>query len=215
MLSPLGSPPRRIAALAAHADDLEIGCGGMLLKLARSVPDLVVDVLLLTGGPERVAEAEHAAELFLPDVEVTIRSTSLPDGRLPAYWNEVKGELEELASGRDHELVLCPRIDDAHQDHRLIAELVPTVWRDDLVLGYEIPKWDGDLGRSNAYVPLTEEEVRQKVLCLAKAYASQVARDWWDDEVFMGLARLRGMECRARYAEAFTVSKIALSWTAP
>lgn len=212
LFAPSDGPPRRIAALAAHPDDLEIGCGATLLKLARARPDLVVDILLLTGSADRVVEAEHAAELFLPGVEKTVTSVGLPDGRLPAHWDRVKQELELHGARGAHDLVLCPRTDDAHQDHRLVAELVPTVWRDAMVLGYEIPKWDGDLGAATAYVPLTAEDIHEKVMRLSKAYPSQAARDWWDDEVFLGLARLRGMECRARYAEAFTVRKIALSW---
>ncbi len=94
-----------------------------------------------------------------------------------------------------------------HQDHRTIGEIVPTVFRDQLYLGYEIPKWDGDLGRPSMYVPLSAEMARQKVELLHKCYPSQHGRDWWDDEVFLGLARLRGMECRAPYAEAFTCAK--------
>ena len=96
---------------------------------------------------------------------------------------------------------------DAHQDHRTIAEIVPTVFRDQLCLSYEIPKWDGDLGRPSLYVPLSQETARRKVELLHKCYPSQHGRDWWDDEVFLSLARLRGMECRARYAEAFGCAK--------
>jgi len=202
----------RIAAVAAHADDLEIGCGGTLLKLARATPGLIVDSLVLTGGSERLAEAEQAARLFLPGAEVSVRSAELPDGRLPAHWGEVKEELEALSRLRSHDLVLCPRLDDAHQDHRLIGELVPTAWRDATILGYEIPKSDGDFGMANAYVSLTEDEVREKVLRLFKAYPSQATRAWWDEDVFLGLARLRGVECRSRYAEAFSMRKIVLSW---
>jgi hypothetical protein len=98
-------------------------------------------------------------------------------------------------------------VGDAHQDHRTIAEIVPTVFRDQLCLSYEIPKWDGDLGRPSLYVPLSQETARRKVELLHKCYPSQHGRDWWDDEVFLGLARLRGMECRARYAEAFSCAK--------
>jgi LmbE family N-acetylglucosaminyl deacetylase len=212
LFAPAGGPVRRIAALAAHPDDLEIGCGGLLLKLARATPGLVVDSLVLTGGAERIAEAEAGARLFLPDAKVTMRCAQLPDGRLPAHWGEVKEELEALAKLGPHDLVLCPRPDDAHQDHRLIGELVPTAWRSATVLGYEIPKSDGDLGTANAYVPLTEDEAREKVLRLFKAYPSQATRDWWDEDVFLGLARLRGVECQARYAEAFTMRKVVLSW---
>ena len=104
--------------------------------------------------------------------------------------------------------------DDAHQDHRTIAEIVPTVFRDQLYLAYEIPKWDGDIGRPSMYVPLSAETACRKVELLHKCFPSQRNRDWWDDEVFLGLARLRGMECRARYAEAFRCAKSVILPTA-
>ena len=207
----LAARPRGVLALAAHPDDLEIGCGGTLLQLARRHPGLPVTVVVLTGTRARQEEARTAAELFLPGCDVTFRAHALPDGRLPAHWGEVKDHLEALA-GVDADLVLAPRADDAHQDHRLLARLVPTVWRDHLVLGYEIPKWDGDLGRPNVYVPMPGEVAREKAALLARAYPSQAGRDWWDDETFLGLARLRGIECRARYAEAFTATKLTLAW---
>ncbi|MEP6761737.1 MAG: PIG-L deacetylase family protein [Sporichthyaceae bacterium] len=201
-----------VMALGAHPDDIEIGCGGTLLRLAASVPELTVEFVIATGDPTRLEEARHSAQLFLPGHEVALRAGGLPDGRLPAFWGETKELLEEAARERQVDLVLAPRVDDAHQDHRTIAEIVPTVWRDHLVLGYETPKWDGDLGRPSVYVALSDELVREKVLRLRKAFPSQASRDWFDDEVFLGLARLRGMECRARYAEAFTAGKAVVAW---
>ncbi len=204
--------PRGVLALGAHPDDIEIGCGGTLLLLAQRWPGLPVTLVLMTGSPLRQEEARTAASLFLPGCEIGIRTFDLDDGRLPAVWDEVKENLESVAREVDVDLVLAPRLDDAHQDHRMLAELVPSVWRDHLVLGYEIPKYDGDLGRPNLYIPLPEETAREKVRRLEKAYPSQIDRDWWDEETFLGLARLRGMECRSRYAEAFTVTKASLSW---
>ena len=168
--------------------------------------------VVLTGDTVRHEEAQVAAELFLPGVDVALHCSNLPDGRLPAHWDAVKAELERVAKDDSFDLVLVPSHGDAHQDHRLVAELAPTVWRDHLVLGYELPKYDGDLGRPSVYVPLSEDLARDKVRRLGKAYPSQVGRDWWDEETFLGLARLRGMECRSRYAEAFTVTKATLSW---
>ena len=115
------------------------------------------------------------------------------------------------AGHSDVDVVFAPRIDDAHQDHRLLGSMAPTVWRDALVLHYEIPKWDGDLGRSNCYVPISAELGQRKVSLLNKYYPSQQSRDWWDDETFLALMRIRGMECRSRYAEAFQASKAVLS----
>src|SRR4029453_5888317 len=128
----------------------------------------------------------------------------------PAHWGRAKAIVEEAARTGTADLVLAPALDDAHQDHRTLAELVITAFRDSLVLRYEIPKWDGDLGRPNVYVPLPEAVARRKVELLHASYPSQKARDWWDDEVFLGLARLRGMECRSKYAEGFRVDKAVL-----
>jgi LmbE family N-acetylglucosaminyl deacetylase len=204
--------PRGVIALGAHPDDVEIGCGGTLLRLARRWPGLPVTVVVLTGSPQRHEEAQIACDLFLAGCDTTLCTFGLPDGRLPSRWDEVKQHLEDVAADTEADLVLTPRTEDAHQDHRTVAQLVPTVWRDHLVLGYEIPKYDGDVGRPNLYVPLDEGTAREKVRLLAKAYPSQVHRDWWDEEMFLGLARVRGMECRSRYAEAFEITKAVLSW---
>ena len=113
------------------------------------------------------------------------------------------------------DLILAPSCRDAHQDHRTIGEVLPTVFRDQLSLSYEIPKWDGDLGRPSMYVPLTADVAHRKIELLHKCFPSQASRDWWDDEVFLGLARLRGMECRAPYSEAFISTKIVLQLVTP
>jgi LmbE family N-acetylglucosaminyl deacetylase len=201
--------PLKIICLAAHPDDIEIGAGGTLLAFAERGA-VVCHWLTLTGSPERRAEAETAAEAFLPGSQSSFYA--FPDGRLPAHWNEVKDILHAFAARvPDADVVLAPRMDDAHQDHRLLGTMAPTVWRDALVLHYEIPKWDGDLGRSNCYVPVSDELARRKVSLLNKFYPSQQSRDWWDDETFLALMRIRGMECRSRYAEAFQTSKAVLS----
>ena len=199
--------PLQVLCLAAHPDDVEIGCGGTLLSFA-SRPQTTVTFATLTGTPERQDEARAAAEAFVPGA--ASRFWKLPDGRLPAHWGEVKQALEDLATEVRPDVVLCARRDDAHQDHRLVSELVPTVWRDALVLEYEIPKWDGDLGAVDTYVPVSPDLAHRKVALLSQHYGSQVGRDWWDDEVFLGLMRLRGMECRGTYAEAFVARKATL-----
>jgi LmbE family N-acetylglucosaminyl deacetylase len=209
----LSPGPLRIVCVGAHPDDVEIGCGGTLLALAETRP-VQAAVVLPTGTPERHAEARKAAAAFLPGAEVELRLLGLQDGRLPAAWDTVKTLLEDVAAAfPPPDLVFAPRRDDAHQDHRLVAELAPTVWRDALVLRYEIPKWDGDLGRATHYVPLDPEVARRKAALLGGCYPSQAGRDWWDDETFLGLMRLRGVECRHRYAEAFVVDKAVLSLT--
>jgi LmbE family N-acetylglucosaminyl deacetylase len=204
---------RSMVAFGAHPDDIEIAAGGMLLTVAAANPGMRVHYVLLTGTPERQAEARAAAAAFLPDADLTFALHTLPDGRLSGHWNVVKQHLQDAAETLDPDVVLCPWIGDAHQDHRLIAELVPTAFRRAFVLQYEIPKWDGDLGRPNLLLPLADGVARRKVDLLHASYPSQKARDWWDDEVFLGLARLRGMECRSRYAEGFFSSKAVLTLT--
>lgn len=194
----------RVLCLAAHPDDVEIAAGGALLELAGR-GDVSVTVVTLTGTPDREAEARAAAQAFAPGADS--RFFGLRDGRLPAQWGEVKEALEGVARELSPDLVLCPSRTDAHQDHRLVGELVPTVWRDALVMEYEIPKWDGDLHPVTTYIPVSPENARRKVALLTEHYVSQTGRDWWDDEVFLGIMRLRGLECRVRYAEGFVVRK--------
>ncbi len=156
-------------AIGAHPDDIEIGAGGLLLGLAESRP-LQARYVVLTGTAERQAEARAAARAFLPGADLTVDLHQLPEGRLPAAWAQVKEVLEEVARSCSPDVILAPSAADAHQDHRTIGEIVPTVFRDQLFLAYEIPKWDGDLGRPSLYVPLSEEDVRHKVELLHKCY---------------------------------------------
>lgn len=208
-LASTADAPLSVLALGAHPDDIEIGAGGLLHGLAQGY--LRVRYVVLTGTAERKQEARTAAHAFLPGADVTIELHDLPDGRFPAEWGTVKQVLEEISRTCKPDLVLAPSPDDAHQDHRVLGELVPTVFRDQLFLAYEIPKWDGDMGRPSVYVPLSAPLARRKVELLRKCFPSQAHRDWWDDEVFLGLARLRGMECRAPYAEAFRCTKSVIA----
>ncbi len=204
----LGLPegrPLSVLAIGAHPDDIEIGAGGLLLALAAR--PLRASYLVLTGTTERHQEARAAASAFLPGADLTVGLHQLPEGRLPAAWAQVKEVLEQAARSCSPDVILAPSSDDVHQDHRTIGEIVPTVFRDQLYLAYEIPKWDGDLSRPSVYVPLSGDTAQRKTELLHKCFPSQRGRDWWDDEVFLGLARLRGMECRAQYAEAFRCTK--------
>lgn len=196
--------PLDVLCVGAHPDDVEIGCGGTLLRLAERA-DLRLTVAVLTGGAERAAESAGALQEIVPGVKTHF--AGLPDGRLPVHWEAAKEFLEDLAGHCRPQLILTHRVDDAHQDHRTLGLLVTTVWRDALVLHFEIPKWDGDLGGPSHYVRLTRDQARQKVDLLNRHFPSQHSHDWWDDEVFLGVMRLRGMECRAQYAEAYFVSK--------
>jgi LmbE family N-acetylglucosaminyl deacetylase len=202
--------PLRIVCLGAHPDDIEIGCGGTLLALA-GTRDINAIFVVATGSGTRHHEAVKAASLFLPGAEPEVRVMGLRDGFLPTHWGAVKETLEQVSSSMIADVVFAPRPDDAHQDHRLMAELAPTVWRDSLMLHYEIPKWDGDLGKVGHYVSLEPEIAHRKVQLLHVSFPSQASRDWWDDETFISLMRIRGIECRSRYAEGFLVSKAKLS----
>ena len=206
-LRPTEGRPLSLLTIGAHPDDIEIGAGGTLLTLAESQPGIHVRYVVMTGTADRHLEARNAANAFLPGANVAVELHDLPDGRMPAVWSRVKEILEQVAGSCSPNIVMAPTRDDAHQDHRTIGEIVPTVFRDQLYLAYEIPKWDGDLGRPSMYFPLLATVAQRKVELLHKVFPSQRARDWWDDEVFLGLARLRGIECRARYAEAFSCMK--------
>jgi LmbE family N-acetylglucosaminyl deacetylase len=211
-------PPGRsltVLLVGAHPDDIEIGAGGMLLGLDRIWPGLLARYVLLTGTADRQQEAREAARAFLPGAKIDFDLHNLPEGRLPAAWGQVKEVLEQAAESCSPDLILGPSPGDAHQDHRTISEIIPTVFRDQLILGYEIPKWDGDLGRPSMYFPLAADAARRKAELLNKCFPSQRNRDWWDDEVFLGIARLRGVECRAPYAEAFHCGKFLILPQAP
>ena len=208
LLSAPSAGPLSVLAIGAHPDDIEIGAGGLLLGLAES--ELRARYVVLTGTAERQQEARNAAHSFLPAADLTGDLFYLPEGRLPVTWGRVKEILEGVARSCSPDLIIAPSSEDAHQDHRTIGELVPTVFRDQLYLAYEIPKWDGDMSRPSMYVPLPAGTAHRKVELLHKCFPSQRDRDWWDDEVFLGLARLRGMECRAPYAEAFRCSKCVI-----
>ncbi len=201
-----------VLCLGAHPDDIEIGCGGTLLHLSRR-REVRVNALVLTGSDKRAGETAAALPRFAASAKV--ETCGLADGRLPAQWGEAKQALEDAAARCEPDLVFAPRIDDAHQDHRVVGRLASTVWRDALILHYEIPKWDGDLGAPTHFVPLSADEARGKVDLLNDCFPTQVDRDWWDDELFLGLMRIRGVECRSPYAEAFFSSKTLLDLGAP
>lgn len=210
----LALPPlESIAVVGAHCDDLAIGAGATLLRLATANPGLRVHALVCTGdGTERAAEERAALGDLLPGAELDLRVLHLPDGRLPDHAGEVKDHLQALAAAvPDAGLVLAPHRHDAHQDHRLLGEMVPTSFRSQLHLGYEIVKWESDLPATNLYQPVDETTAARKVAVITERYASQRHHDWFDDEAFLGLMRIRGVQCHRRYAEAFVVEKLLLA----
>jgi LmbE family N-acetylglucosaminyl deacetylase len=211
MLSLLPERIDRMLLLGAHCDDIAIGAGGALLELCRSHPGVSVSVLVLTGGGSLREEEERAAlTAFCPGAKLDVTVLDLPDGRVPTRWERAKLALEELRTHGEPDLIFAPSPHDAHQDHRALAKLVPTVFRDHLTLGYEILKWDGDLAQPIAYLPLAEPVLREKISKVHEHYGSQRDRTWFDAETFAGLARIRGVQCHARYAEAFHIGKLML-----
>ncbi|HWE92067.1 MAG TPA: PIG-L deacetylase family protein [Pseudonocardiaceae bacterium] len=201
----------RVVAVGAHCDDIAIGAGGTLLTLCRDHPGLRVDALVCSGaGTEREVEEHAALAACCPDAKLDVTVLDLPDGRFPAHWAPLKDAVEDLRRRADPDLVLAPHTGDAHQDHRTLAEIVPSTFRDQLILGYEIPKWDSDLRQPSVFRPLSVEIAHAKAELLVEHYRSQRGRDWFDQETFLGLARVRGVQCRARYAEAFHATKIVL-----
>lgn len=201
----------RLLAIGAHPDDVEIGAGGSLLAWQQRVS--AIDYVIATGAPDREAEARVAVSAFLPGVTAGLHFPALPDGRLPSHFDEVKDVLRELAATVDADVVLAPSPADAHQDHRLLGQAVRTEFRNHLILHYEIPKWDGDLGAGapNLYQGLTPEQIEAKWELLQRHFGSQADRDWFHRDTFVGLAKLRGNECRQPYAEAFTASKLRVA----
>jgi LmbE family N-acetylglucosaminyl deacetylase len=201
----------RVLCIGAHSDDIEIGCGGTLLHLQGRRGGLLVDWVVLSGDATRQREAAAAMRRFLrPANRGSLTCRDFPDGRFPAAYDAIKDFVESLKARHAPDLIFCHERDDRHQDHRLVNEVVWSTFRDHLVLEYEIPKWDGGLGQPNLFVPLTRPQVRRKVESILSSHHSQSGRDWFDAEVFRGLLRLRGVECRAPsgYAEAFHARKI-------
>src|SRR5947207_2482765 len=204
--------PLQILCLGAHSDDIEIGCGGTVLQLVRKYPNCIVHWVVFSAIGTRAEEARRAAQLF------TGRGSSEPllktfrDGFLPFSGAEVKAVFEQLKQDISPNLIFTHSRKDGHQDHRLLAELTWNTFRDHLILEYEIPKYDGDLGQPSVFVPLEKEICREKVGYIMDAFQSQHGKRWFEEETFFSLMRLRGMECNAPsgYAEAFYCRKLVL-----
>jgi len=203
--------PLDVLAIGAHADDLEIGCGGTILRFADERRLRSVQWLVLSAGGPRIEEARAGAAALLAGVDdVTVDIADFRDGFFPAQYGSIKERFEGLKAMPSPDLVLVPRRNDFHQDHRLVAELAWNTFRDHAILEYEIPKWDADLTPPNLYVELRREIVERKAELLVRTFGSQAGRDWFDLELFVGLARLRGAECRAPegFAEGFHARKL-------
>jgi LmbE family N-acetylglucosaminyl deacetylase len=211
LLDGLGPAPR-LVVLGAHSDDIEIGCGGTVLELAARHPDASVEWVVFSAVGERAEEAGRSAADFCAGLDLHVDVCAFPENHFPWHGPGLKAHLEEVRRRGEPDLVLTHWREDAHQDHRTLGELALNTFRDQLVLEYEIPKFDGDLGRPTVYSVLRREVVDRKVELLMKHFASQQSRSWFEPEVFRSLLRLRGVECVADsgYAEAFHPRKLRL-----
>lgn len=210
-LLPATGAPTRLLALGAHCDDIEIGCGGSMLRLAAESPDLEVLWVVFASTEGRAAEARAAAADFLAGfARSRLVVHDFRDGYLPFIGAEVKDAFEALKREYVPDIVFTHHRDDRHQDHRLISDLTWNTWRNHLILEYEIPKYDGDLGSPNVYSPLSAAQVERKTELILKHFRSQSDKHWLTGDFIRSIARIRGMECVAPegLAEGFHARKV-------
>lgn len=211
-LTAAGEPITRVLVVGSHSDDIEIGCGATLLALTRARPDIMVTWVVLSAHGGRADEARASAARFLAGASSSdVRVHDFRDGFFPYVGGDVKEVFESLKEVAP-QLVFTHTRFDLHQDHRLVCELTWNTFRDHLILEYEVPKYDGDLGSPNLYVPVSREHAEEKCVLLAEEFKSQADKHWFEENLFFGLMRLRGMESRSAsgYAEAFTCRKLSL-----
>lgn len=212
----LAAPGDRLSVLClgAHSDDIEIGAGATLLSLLDRGIRLDVHWCVLSGAGLREREARASAADFLSHAaSAKVEVMPFQDGLFPEQGEQIKSWFEVLKERVDPDVILTHRRDDAHQDHRQVSRLAWNTFRDHCILEYEIPKWDGDLGQPNLYMPVSAGALQRKIDLLISHFGSQRSKQWFDAETFLGLARLRGMECRApeRFAEAFFARKLSMA----
>ena len=202
----------KILCLGSHCDDIEIGCGGTLLKLIQSRRgNVMVRWVVFSSTPEREKEALRSAQAFLKRAkQKSVVIQHFEDSFFPYNGSEIKRFMQELSSVFSPDLIFTHYTNDLHQDHRLVAELTWNAFRDHWILEYEIPKYDGDLGRPNLFVPLKETTCRYKIDHVLRYFESQRRKQWFTKDTFLSLQRLRGIECNSvsGYAEAFYCRKM-------
>jgi LmbE family N-acetylglucosaminyl deacetylase len=210
---PANGKPLQVLCIGCHSDDIEIGCGGTILRLAEEYPDCVFHWVVMSATDIRQREAKDSVAQFLDPSRLNqVVLESFPDGFMPFVGAEVKAVFENLKRTVSPDVVFTHNRRDAHQDHRLIADLTWNTFRDHLILEYEIPKYDGDMGQPGVFVPLPIELCERKVRLIMDAFRSQTEKHWFKPETFYALMRLRGMECNSPsgYAEAFYGRKLVL-----
>jgi LmbE family N-acetylglucosaminyl deacetylase len=212
-LDAAGKGQLQILCLGAHSDDIEIGCGGTILRLAAQYPSCKFHWVVFSAIGDREVEARHGAQLFAgPERVERLLLQAFTDGFMPFVGGDIKASFEQLKRVVSPDVIFATNRQDAHQDHRLIGELTWNTFRNHLILEYEIPKYDGDMGQPTVFVPLEAEVCQKKVRYLLEAFQSQHKKRWFHEETFLSLMRLRGMECNAPsgYAEAFYCRKLVL-----
>jgi LmbE family N-acetylglucosaminyl deacetylase len=211
-LKPEAPEGLQVLCLGAHSDDIEIGCGGTLLYLQKLFPRLRLHWVVFSASGIRGKEAAKSVELFARGCEKKVVFKKFRDGFFPYGGEAVKDFFEELKSQVNPDLIFTHWRGDAHQDHRLLAELTWNTFRNHFILEYEVPKYDGDLGRPNVFVPLEAPFYEQKVEKVLQAFPSQRSKRWFDRELFLAVMRIRGMESNSPsgYAEGFHASKVVL-----
>jgi LmbE family N-acetylglucosaminyl deacetylase len=211
---PQDSAPLQLLCLGAHSDDIEIGCGGTILQLLSARRNLRVMWVIFSSPGEREREARAGASLFLQGAkEQKVVVKDFRDGFFPYQGADIKEFFEELKKDVDPDLIFTHYRDDRHQDHRTISDLTWNTWRRHLILEYEVPKYDGDLGRPNFFVPLDKEVCARKTQYICDAFRSESSnKAWMTQDTFEAILRLRGVECAApdKYAEAFHCRKLVL-----
>jgi LmbE family N-acetylglucosaminyl deacetylase len=204
---------REIAVVGAHCDDIAIGMGGSLITMAHANSGLrVCGLVLCGGGTEREAEERTALAAFCPGADIDLTVLDIPDGRAPAHWDRIKDRLKDFRRSCDAQVVFGPQRADAHQDHRLLAELLPTEFRYHLICSYEILKWESDTPRPTFFHPIETIVAEEKARLLLKNYPSQAHHDWFDEQAFLGISRLRGVQCRNQHAEGFLLEKASVTF---
>ena len=204
---------KKVLCLGAHSDDIEIGCGATVLRLIQEQPDIQIYWLVFSAQGMRAREAKQSAGDFLRGVRSRwIRTMAFKESYFPSEWPAIKDAFEQVKRRFEPDLVLTQYRDDRHQDHRVLSDLAWNTFRNHLLLEYEIPKYDGDLGTPNVYIPLPRELCERKVAALLKHFQSQTSRHWFTADTFWALLRLRGIECAAGsgFAEAFYGRKLRL-----
>ncbi|SHF43088.1 N-acetylglucosaminyl deacetylase, LmbE family [Mariniphaga anaerophila] len=201
--------PLNILCLGAHCDDIEIGAGGTILKLQREYKIGQVVWVVFSSNEIRRQEAKKSADLFLKETtNKEIAINSFRDGFFPFQGIEIKEYFEEIKQKFSPDIIFTHFRDDRHQDHRIVSDLTWNTWRSHFILEYEIPKYDGDLGKPNFYVSLDEEDLATRNRILIKTFKSQSSKHWFDENMFNALPRLRGIESATQFAEAFYARKL-------